>query len=440
MAFDLTEVTAQLKNATDLLYTIRTAGRGDFKTKAAAIEQRANLGDFGPSLTAVGRTGLVGIGSAYENELNRQLAPVFNNILRLAGEPAAADPRAAGPWSNIIRYLVAQTRTFKARGAGLASFPGGLTTSGKGAASAIVGDGSLKRLIVDRYGYSLDAANGAATFTVRCVKDATNGAKKYAEEFEYFSDESLTIFDRGGVGERGRIILPNGGGNILKNASFKFGNAADTDPTVLGKWLDDAGITGNYDISTTGYRAAPEEQGGDNIKLGLEFIGNSALYQVIDVPLKRGVPYLYGGSFYRKTNCDRLVTVKLGTKTGISFQIDTQTNATWVQRFATIGVDLYLDNFLPVDGSTDLKLTITTAIGTGANAGTVIADNMFLIEGTPINGTWVWFVPATLAHAIDDQLVWTDTAPATLGKIATVVQEWSGRHLPTAGSPTITDP
>jgi len=440
MAFNDAEVFdgsgSQLYNATDFLWTVRVQGRGDFQTKSEVIQDRANLGDLGPRVTAAGRTGLVGLGAAYQAELNRQLDPVFRNVLRLALKPAG-DPRAN--WHHIYKYFQDGSHTFLARTPGLATLPGGETTSGKGGASAIVGDSTIIRLAVDRYANKLDAGNGAVAWTAECVTDQTNGATKFSEVIVFESDTSLTIFHRGPVGERQSITIPNNGGGILKKASFKLGNAAvasgDITDAAVSPWVDDSLVPNNYALLTTPvYREAQSESGTNANALSMQWVGNTTLYQNITTTLKRGVPYLYGGSFYTKDACDRTVTVSLGTQSGIAFNMNGQTTNTWFLKYATVDENLFLDNFQPVDGTTALKLSVAVTTGTGSNTGTVVADNMFMIEGIPLNGTWIWLIPGQVPHALEDKWTFTDAAPSLNGKMATLIQEWAGVHVPTVTS------
>lgn len=441
MPFDIAEVitdpNAQLQLATKALFDIRTQARTAFKVNFEAIQDRANLGDFGPNVTGAGRTGLVGFGAAYQAELRRQLDPVFGNILRLAGHPGG-DIRAN--WGRIYRFFVDNGLTFKPRGMAYPTIPSG--TSGKGPAGAIVGDATFHRLIVDRYGNPFDSGRGPVDWTARCITDQTNGARQFSEVFRFESDTSLTIFHQGPAGEIQTVTIPNNGGGILAQPSFKIGNAANANLTAngLGRWKDDAGIAGNYELSEIAYRRGTSEL-AENLKaLSVMFKRTGAasiLYQEITQSLSRTVPYLFGGSFYRQNASDRTVKVRLGTYEGINFNMTAQPDATWTKQVAVIDENLFLDNFQPTDGSSKLRFEIEVSDG----AGEVLADNMFLIPGIPLNGTWIWLVPGQLNHVLNDEMVFTDPAPADNGKHATVVHEAYGTHLPTlAVGYTVPDP
>lgn len=431
MAFDIAEVitgpNSQLQQATKAIFDIRTQARGQFKTNFEAIQNRANLGDFGPTVTGAGRTGLVGFGQAYSVELRRQYDPVFNNILRLSGHPGG-DIRAN--WGRIYRFLVKNNLTFKPRGIAYATAPSG--TSGKGPLNAIVGDSTFHRLTVDRFGNVFDSGRGLVDWTARCITDQTNGARRFSEVFRYESDTSLTIFHQGPAGEIQTITIPNNGGGILSQPSFKIGNAANNALTAngLGKWRDDAGIVGAYELSEIAYRRGSSELADNLVPLSVMFKRTGAasiLYQEITQSLSRTVPYLFGGSFHRLNASNRQVKVRLGKYEGINFNIGAQGDGTWSKQVAVIDENLFLDNFQPTDGSTRLRFEIEVADGSGE----VLADNMFLIPGVPLNGSWVWQVPGQKFHTLTDELVFSDGAPTVNGKHATGVHEAYGVHLPT---------
>lgn len=438
MAYDRAEVLAQLKNEVEIAWGIREYFRDTALDQYEAVADRANLGDFGPSISASARNALRGYGNAYRASIRDRLTRVFNNYLRVIGEPATADIPAA--WGKIYRDMQEQSTpiTFTARGPTYGTTKANAT--GKASSgTAPVGDVTLKRLTVDRFGYSLDAGHVPATFKFKCIQDEGNGGTRFQERFQITSDQSRTFFHRGPVGQNKVIALNNNGGGWLKDASFKIGNAADASPTELGAWLDDSGISGNYSLSTSAYRADPQELITGNVPLSLVFEGNSLLYQEITKPFQRGVPYLFGAAVQRLSSSDRRVRIRLGNTTGVSYQVDGQSNNAWSLQAAALDENLYPDLFKPIDGSTKIRFEIETDTGTGTDTGEVGVDNAFILPGTFLNGTWIWLLNGQLYSVVDDYWELADTGTPA-GKHATVIQEAFGVSVPTAGSPSQSDP
>lgn len=452
MAFDIAEVVgtgagnSQLKYAVDVCYSLRTELRGNAKTKLATIEQRANLGDHGVDVSRAGRDGLLDFDPGYRAFLKRQLDPVFRNVLKLAGYGDIAEGAdIAQRWPLIYRYLELNSKTFAKRSPTYATLPGGVTKSNEAGKNSgtIVGDSVIYRLTKDRYGNDLDGGHGAS-IVGRCVQDKTNGAKEFAEVFEWYYDKGRTIFDDPPVNERIRLTIPNNGGGILRLPSFHIGNAADGAPTSLGTaWVDDAGsYDTSYDlVSSPVYRPGHDEQADSSVPLALRFNGNTTLYQKITRSLRRDVPYLYGVVCYRESSCDRTATVSLGKYAGIAHDLGggSHTDATWKLLVPTIDENLWLDNFAPVNGD-PLKFQIAVTTGGGVPAGTPVFDSAFLIPGTFFNGAFIWQLPGATSHVLDDKITWSDTAPSSPGKIATIVLEAYDRIVPTDASPTVSDP
>lgn len=438
MAFDETEVLATLDLATQALWAIRAQAISSFKAKFVSIKERANLGDYGPEITEVGRTGLVALGNTYRAEIRRQFDPILKNWMRLAGYPGG-DVR--DNWWIIYRYCAEKGTplTFKPR---TPTYDTSVNnTAGRGSAGAIVGNSDFYRLTVDARGYPLGAGWAPATFYARCALDEDFGAARFEEVFHWHSDTTLVFFDRGPVGEAFDYTLVNDGG-FISDGDFKIGNAANASPTALGKWKDDSVISSTaYELVTTPvYRSSRRELADGQVALALKWKANRTLYQEIDADLDRDKPYLPVIRVYKPAGCDKRIRVILGKTTLISQQIDALSGDDQYHVLVpTRDSALWPDNFKPIDAS-KLKLQIIVDAGSGSGVIFPFTDNVDLLEGRELNGTFIWQVSKTLPHVRDDRFDIADTANGDPGKILTLLQEGYGVAAPAAGSPAHADP
>lgn len=443
MTFNNAEVIGtQLGNAVEACWQARAAIRGTILSDLTAIK-RNNEGEFGSKVSDSQLDAKLILDGAYRSYLGTLLTPVLKNLLVLAGYDGDLDP--AQNWPKIYKYLHEQDVTFLPRAPAYATLPGSATTSGKGSSDAMVGDSTLVQLTVDRYGNSLDLGRGAVNWTAEVKGQVNKGAQKFSEVIEVRSNDSESIFDEGAPARRPvqfNVTIPNSP-VIVPDGDFKIGNAAvaagSMTATGLGGWRDDSGIAGNYALLTSPvYRASSREiaQGGSTVNpLSLQFEGNTTLYRKLTYSFERGRPYLPVAAINTKDSCDRTATISLGRQTMITFNMNGESGDTWFLKYGTLDERLYFDNFLPIDGS-DLKISIAVTQGAGSNTGKPVFDCVDALPGIALNGRWVWWIPGQTAHTLEDKWTWTDGAPATNGKYATILAEWAQVYVPTRANAT----
>lgn len=364
------------------------------------------------------------------------LTPHLYEIARVAGI-AERDVRSILP--KLRRYMHTNSYSVQERNLNWPT----ITAGGSNA-----GNGNIRRLIYDRYGYELEGVFLEAK-TFRC--DADQGSRpKHAEVFTFEGVEAEVDYLRVlGSGSSTAIGCSHAGvdstGRFLQNPSFEtFTGTAPTagvpttfaSTTALTGWVITTIANAQIQLDRT-YRGYPGDgtQGGTNL-YALRFTGENKATQTpkntVNPTWVPGQPYYMQVAVYRASSADGDLILRLGATTK-TVDLTTLSNNAW--NIVTLDLDegLYYDNFLEQDLTVELEWDNRTT-------GVIDLDDVILVPMTNLDGTWYVAVGGTTPFLLNDVFTYTD---ALVGSDA-VVQYWWWRagwgYLPAASSPTITDP
>lgn len=316
---------------------------------------------------------------------------------------------------------------------------------------SLVGAGKLKRCTVDENAYNLENCT-IQKHHFRCRQDANTGIQAEAEVFEHVGSsarkDNLRAADHGSGPDGIKIISLNAGGDssLLSNSSFELFTSGNNPKFDLWDESFSVMTTSGVATSTTVYRSFPSESTAQSCKLTVtggstnritlkQTVANMRTNQLDDKqPYYCRVMVKDGGSAAGGT-----ITLKLGkvTPTGTASLAISSLHATnWVELFVPLDKDAWLKNF----NEDPLDVEIEWVGGT---AGTVLWDDMILAPMTLIDGTY-WVIsqdqPTPTRWLVDDTIELEDTGTLGNGKLQYYIYRGYGRYLPSAGSPTISDP
>ena len=329
-----------------------------------------------------------------------------------------------------------------------------ITYATPSAAGGNTGTLTAIRLTEDRYGYDLEACH-VEQKTFRCVADQNSGAKKWAELWDVQGiqrgpDALSNDLYGSGESERGRLRARHAGagagGSILNNSSFSEFTASVSSGEQFKNWAETlTGSAATTDITqdtTNYYRSHPNADTDGALKIAMDDAGDSitlkqTLANMRTKQLDPDTPYFLRVMWNRSigSGASGTVSLKLGSNTAVTATVAAQSG--WQELVIPFDSTCWLDNF----GENDLDIEIGWSGGTG---GYVLFDDAVFCKWDQVDGTYFLLTEnngTPVPSEVNDSMSGTDSGGAAgTGKL----QYWwwkSGLgHLPSSGSPTITDP
>lgn len=296
-----------------------------------------------------------------------------------------------------------------------------------------LGNGTIRRLNVDAYGYNIEAQH-ADVKTVTCRFDLNTGSRKHEEIFQFEGQapgpDSLQV-----SGSGGKLIVSalSARNSLLGNASFSQRSGTSAAPTEITSWTSSVTVNStNYTFDEVNYY---RDFHGDTTPKSLNMKVTANLTQKLSLlgrKLRVDVPYLLQVSWNRAVGAATgTLLARLGAQSN-SVVAAAQTG--WQQLFVptAIGTNCWYRNFDEQDLDISLEWTRT--------GGELLIDDILLVPATGFDGSWYWIIGGSTPFLRDDVFTFTDT------KTGAILNEWMrrglGRYLPsaTAAGETWTDP
>lgn len=312
----------------------------------------------------------------------------------------------------------------------------GLTFGSASAAGGNVGNGTIVRLSVDRWGEDIESVTPEVK-RLRCVADQNSGARENAELFEIMGEaESSDALLRGSFGSGASIrqtieaLHAGQGSSILRNGSFATFNPSGTPKFTA--WTETSGSANVAQEAGVGFRLVPGSTTLDSLRLN----GAAVLTQALTTrTLSPTTPYRYRvmvnptvGSASGGT-----LTIRLGSRSA-SLAVASMSSG-WQELSIALNENSYLPNFQ----ADPLTVTIEWA---SASSGYLLIDDVMLNPLTRVDGTWLGIVGGATPFLLDDEFTITDSggAPGT-GEINYWLWIAGLGYLPSvASSETFSDP
>lgn len=388
-----------------------------------------------------------GIARSIASLLKRPLDAVLLGYLLRYGSNAST-PEAG--WDDLLQYFQDNTKTVKQRA----------VTTGAPTKTAGLGTPTFRVLTTDRRNNAIESIWPSV---IRMEAVAAQPESQTGQEtLEFFTPPRIDLFslkhladspdaEDGGDGSRRRVVLVNSDTSLLRDQSFEFnrGLVARGALTGTGAWKDDAGTsTAKIAIIDDGIRSSIRERNFYNLATT-----TNPQYQCIEVDgtaggsgpgdiaisqnlrsVSRGNPYDYGVWVKRRNSATGNVKVICGSIT-VTQNVALLTNDAWTFVGVPLGQNCWPDNFTVGD---NLRFKIQTeTIATGQ----VRLDSVEFSPFARINGVYVRPQASATPLATDYRGTWTFSISSD-----SEIQKWihfvygEGYCLPSAGSPSITDP
>lgn len=286
---------------------------------------------------------------------------------------------------------------------------------GSPAISSSTGNGQILRLTKDAYNMDIESVHIEAKRAL-CVADYQNGTNRGNEVFQLVGQTpARDDLQRSGSGQEGILVGKTADDSLLFNATWsQFGNTAAapdaitnwTSLTVAGAALTVDSTTYSFD-ATNYFRAAPSD-GSTSYALNIK--ASAMLRQKLSVrgtKLNPNKPYMLavvwnravgsasGTLLLRMGSANTSVSVSAQTGWVVTLCPVTMTQSCWYRQF---GAD---------DMGIDIQWT--------RSGGSLLVDDVLLLEGTQYEGCFYWAIPNSAATYIpwklNDVYTWADNAP-----------------------------
>lgn len=389
----LQKVVAMRENA-------RSFGAYNLTTDANAVSAAIDAGDDVPEDTETGNK-LEAVIKAYE-DFFKKFDDLFNSVLphlgRLAGSPSLQDTDlCVAKWNE---YLHTNSLSIESSGLTISAT---LTANGSN-----VGTGKMAACVVDAESLVPDVGH-IETKTIRCTKDATQGATAGREEFTIYGTDNAnkrawedkgSAVGQGYTGVYGKgskewpaniqiaqskltsVGAASGAGNLLLNGDFETA-ISGTGTAKLDSWTISTGDTTLTQASTA----------GTDLIAGvysLKTTANCKFYQnVANSKVKAGCAYAIGGKLRTINGGSGTVTGTLTIK--VMSRDDATTYATFTQAIGSLTVNTNeqpaLATFVLPKAHKDLKVEVELAsIGGTAATPTLAIDDVIFSEAILVDG------------------------------------------------------
>lgn len=312
-------------------------------------------------------------------------------------------------------------------------------TYGAASSGAGTGDGTVNRLTIDRYGFTIENASPEAK-TLRCVADKFSGSLLHQEVFEVRGEDVPRDFVSGHVGpqRQGRISCISADDSLafVNNPSFN-GVQEDTLPAIsaITDWTVTTSISNFENVLTDSYRTADHEGAAP---ASLRFKANDKITQNLNVvrpTLNTRIPYYCQIAWKAENSADGTLTLRVGSNSAFV----SVTGSAWTVLRLALDENLYLRNF----NATTLDIEVEWS---GRSTGELLVDDLVFAPMTKFDGTFWAIVGGATPYLIDRIYTTSDTVAESSGIETSINQKWLwymyNRYLPhdTTASGNVTWP
>lgn len=294
------------------------------------------------------------------------------------------------------------------------------------------GDGVLKRLTEDAYGFTLQLPHGE-TKTFRCVQDGNSGTNRHQEAFEVRGEDASNPvgLETLGSGIVGGIRTLSASDSLLRNPSFEsFAGDDINNLTELTGWTFNTGSVGNQNLDETNVFRGFEGDGGTPRALNLtESVNISQTLEENNNTVSPAVPMGLALAFNREVGSgDGTLTIHLGSQS-TNVAVSAQTG--WNRLFLPFDTNLWYRNWQEDEAD--------VVIDWSRNSGDLLVDDFLLVTGTLIDGSWWWLFGGETPFLREDEVSVTDSIDVE-GVLQRHLVRAFGRYLPhdTSGSGNVT--
>lgn len=293
------------------------------------------------------------------------------------------------------------------------------------------GTGNLYRYTRSRYNYNLETPPPEAK-VLKCVQDASNGAAQHEEIFQYTGAAAgRDLLDIRGSGTIFNVRAYSARDSLINNPSFSIVTGTTPTVTSLVDWTLDSGTLPVVD-GTNYFRGFQ----GDTTPYAAKFAADASISQLLSV---RGAsfdpltPYNLIVAYNRSTGSGTgTLTITVGDST-VSVNLTTASSGWNRVTLNLSSSDLWFANF---NASNPV-----VRIAISGSSGYTLIDDVLLVPGTNLDGTYFFICGGATKFLMDDQFSWLDSNnDAEYG----IIQRWMnrkyGRSFPSSLSPTFADP
>jgi hypothetical protein len=377
--------------------------------------------------------------SSYLTSFGGELSPCLTELSKVIGNVSATGAPQTNPTQIFpVLYL------FMAKNLGSFETPPlvnsrNLTRGTPSYGGSNVGNGLLKRLNVDQYGYPLEGGF-AETLTMLCGSDNQGGAngavligqEQFSVQGQPFRD-ALTWYSTNygsglnlAVGSGLNGVTGNDTQALIQNPSFASSSGTSfTSSFALTGWTQTSGLAASMGLDTTNYYRACSIE---NPPAALEATASVTITQTLASNNGSLANFAYLSqlavdfSIHSGTGS---VTVQIGSK---SWTVSSGVSG-WNLLLPTLDKNLWFQNFNVA--ALAVTITITVTGGTGINV-----DDFCWKAFTNVGGALYWLIGGSTAWLVGDTITVVDSEPSPPSK----VQNWirlmfPGYFLPSAVLP-----
>lgn len=425
----ISEVHTLLKDAVDLLEETRKYAETNSKnfagdTGSGGMEDtlvQALEGDFSVEVLSAVAGMRTGVNAALAGA-----ATVLEAVLRTYGKLInAPETNIQALITRIYDYFADNSITVKS-----SAWSYGSPSAG----GSNVGNGTIRRLTTDKRGYFIENIFPGTT-NAKVIQDQSTGRARHEERFEL----------RGGVPGRDLLNMQGNGivagvncfsarDSFLLNPSFSRYSGSAAVPTEITSWTPNTNIA-NFAIDESNYyRDFP----GDTLNSGaagsasLKISAADKLSQALSLrgtPLDPETPMHLEIAYNRQIGSgSATLKIELGS---LSTTVVLAAQTGWNKLYMPIGQNCWHRMWNQDAPSVKVGLSAYTS-------GYVLVDDFLLVPWLYLDGDWVMPIGGSTPFMNEDTFSWADSA--TEGKIQKWMKRGFKRYLPSAGSPSISDP
>lgn len=283
-----------------------------------------------------------------------------------------------------------------------------------------VGNGTIRRVTRDGRGFDCEGCH-AEVKTFECISDENTGANRHEEVFEVRGEalgpDALEVTGSG-LRTTLKALSARDSAELLGNPSFSSFSGTAAAPTAITNWTSDIAVSGaNYQFVTgVAGTAYYRDFVGDTTPYALDVLASAQLSQSLrsrNTKLDPNLPYLLQVAWNREVGgATGTMTIRMGAQnTAVIMAAQAGWNTSLVP--TVFGTNSWYRSF----DEADLDIRIEW-VRTG---GTVRVDDVLLVPGTLIDGTYFWVIGGTTTFRREDSFTTTDT------EVGSIIQAWIWR-------------
>lgn len=288
------------------------------------------------------------------------------------------------------------------------------------------GNGQILRLNKDDRNYDIENQYIDAKRAL-CVADYQTGTARGAEVFQLVGQTpARDDLQRSGSGAEATLTAKTADDSLLLNASWtSFGGSASS-PESISSWTSSVTVSStNYSFDSSNiFRLAPSD-GSTGYALNVKASANlTQKLSVKGTKLRTDVPYILAVAWNRAVgSASGTLVLRMG---GVFTSVSVAAQTGWVVTTVpgTLGQSCWYRLFAEDDMDIEIQWTRTS--------GSLLIDDVLLVEGTQFDNSWYWAIPSSTAtwkpHRVNDSFTWANSA--TDSKIQRWIWRAFNRYLP----------